>query len=372
MTLSCTSRHVELINQEIGRLSVKYIPDKRTDLCSIVASEGARGVIILKGETTVPEIKSYLIKTLDEDGIPHADSILVLPDTSVNRKYMGLSTLSVVNLRKEPDHSSELVSQALLGTPVLILKSSGGWLLIRTPDKYISWTERSSIRAVTSDEFNEWKNSRRVVFLRNSGWLYSNPSSTSITGDLVSGCIMAMTGESGDQAHMMLPEGREGFTDKSSVLALDDFLKRRPADGDDIIGHALTLVGVPYLWGGSSSKGVDCSGFVQTVFFMNGLIMPRDASQQACCGDSVDISRDFSLLQKGDLLFFGSAKRISHVAIYKGDMEYIHSSGRVMVNSLDTTMVNFNRYRRNSLVKAKRIIGSHNSGIINLQEHPWY
>lgn len=367
----CKDRVTEM-NATITSVITTYIPDKRTDIGNIEAYKFNKDTVVLKGETTLEKLRSEIINTLDNQDYFLVDSIVVLPDTSVNKRYLGLATLSVINLRKEPDHSSELVSQAIMGTPVMLLKEEGSWYLVRTPDKYISWTERSSVRAVTAGEMKEWRNAERVIFEKNSGWLFSNIAETGIVSDLVNGCILARTGEAGSYDRVMLPDGREGFVLKSSVTLLDQFLKVYPAAGEEIISRASTLIGIPYLWGGSSSKGADCSGLVQNVYFMNGLIVPRDASQQALYGDSVDISDGFSALQPGDLLFFGSPKRISHVAIYKGDNEYIHSSGRVMVNSLDSTRNNYSSYRKNSLVKAMRILNSADPGIVPVNEHPWY
>jgi cell wall-associated NlpC family hydrolase len=105
---------------------------------------------------------------------------------------------------------------------------------------------------------------------------------------------------------------------------------------------------------------------------MNGMIVQRDASQQAMHGHPVDISANFSNLRAGDLLFFGSENRITHVAIYKGDTEFIHSSGRVMINSLDSTRNNYSPYRRSTLRKALRIIGNEDEGIVRLKAHKWF
>ena len=212
--------------------------------------------------------------------------------------------LSVTNLRKEPDHSSELVSQAIMGTPVMVLKNDGSWALIRTPDRYISWTERLSLRLVTTEEMQEWKRSDRIVYEKNSGWMYSNIAETGIVSDLVSGCILARIGGSGAYSRVVTPDGREGFVESSAIVPFDQFRQKKAEAGEDIINRASLLTGVPYLWGGSSSKGVDCSGFVQTVYFMNGLILARDASQQALYGDQVDISQNFSALQcRGSFIF---------------------------------------------------------------------
>ncbi len=368
----CKVNEADKINNQISEISRTYVPDNRTDICNINATFLKGDTVLLTGETTVTEAKSAIIKSLDDYGKFLIDSISILPDTSVNPRYMGLSTLSVINLRKEPDHSSELVSQALMGTPVMILKKDHSWLLVRTPDRYISWTEQSSVRPVSLGEMSVWKNSDRIVFEKNSGWVFTNIAETGVVSDLVSGCIMARTGDARTYARVMLPDGREGFVVKSSIFPFDQFLNRDSVSGEKIINQASSLMGVPYLWGGSSAKGVDCSGLVQTVFFMNGLVMSRDASQQALYGDSIDISRDFSSLKSGDLLFFGRPDRISHVAIYKGGGEYIHASGRVMVNSLDSTESNYSSYRKNSLVKALRILNSPDPGIVPVIKHPWY
>src|SRR5664280_3620976 len=101
---------------------------------------------------------------------------------------------------------------------------------------------------------------------------------------------------------------------------------------DSICSVAKTFLGLPYLWGGSSAKAVDCSGFVQSVYFMNGLILQRDESLQALHGSIVDISNGYSRLEKGNLLFFGSKvngkQRVTHVAIYLGCLLYTSPSPR--------------------------------------------
>ena len=144
-----------------------------------------------------------------------------------------------------------------------------------------------------------------------------------------------------------------------------------------IVRSASTFIGLPYLWGGSSSKGFDCSGFSQTVYYLNGIILLRDASLQALHGINVDISQGYGQLKPGDLLFFGTKENsklhVTHVAVYIGDSEYIHSSGRVMINSLDSTRSNYSGYRKHFLLAAKRIIGADDDpGIGHIKSHPWY
>jgi SH3-like domain-containing protein len=295
-----------------------------------------------------------------------------------NQKFMGLVTLSVTNLRMQPNHRSELVSQSILGTPLLILKNENSWLMIQTPDHYIAWTEASSVKLMNRSEMAAWKKAERVIFIKNSGWIYNSRSADSgVVGDLVAGSILEKAGESRDYLSIVLPDQRRGYVNEKEVMDFDLFRNERKPDEDKVIQMASSLLGIPYLWGGTSTKGVDCSGFVQTVFFMNGLILMRDASLQALHGDTVDLSNGFSLLRNGDLLFFGSKEnsksRVTHVAIYTGNKEYINSSGRVLVNSLDSTSTVFVRYRLHSLLAARRIIGVENDpGIVPVSKHPWY
>jgi len=375
---SCRNVKVLGYQKEIDSISAHYVPDQRLGICSVSIKTGKDGTLILRGETTEPNARDEIINTLNKHGILLIDSIILLPDTTVNVKYSGLVNLSVINLRKEPDHISELVSQSIMGTPVRILKNNNSWFLIQTPDKYIAWTESSSLTSMNNSEMNRWKNSERVIYIRNSGWIKKDASDDSgVIGDLVAGSIMEKTGESKSYIKVKLPDGRQGYVNSKDVTDFNTFRSQAQPDGEEIIKTALSMLGIPYLWGGSSTKGADCSGFVQTVYFLNGIILKRDASLQALHGIPVEISKDFKKLQEGDLLFFGtrrdSEQHITHVAIYMGDNEYINSSGRVMINSLDSASANFNGHRLNSLLSARRVIGVENDpGIVLLKYHPWY
>jgi gamma-D-glutamyl-L-lysine dipeptidyl-peptidase len=368
----CQSADTSTLQADADRIVSELVPDKRIVICSINAKKGKDGTVILNGECSDVKIKSEVIKALDASYNNLIDSIIVLPDTINIPRFYGVATLSVINLRREPDHASELVSQALLGTPVRILKEDHSWILIQTPDRYLSWTEKSSVKLMDHAQMTEWKNRNKIVFTGSSGWIHCKPDDSCIVSDVVAGCIMGLLGETKNFVSVILPDGREGFLNKKEVKDFSNSRNEAASNGESIVKRASTLLGVPYLWGGSSSKGVDCSGLVQNVFFMNGMILQRDASQQARHGNPIEISSDFDQLEPGDLLFFGSRQRIVHVAIYKGNKEYIHASGRVMINSLDSLSPIYSRYRRSSLVKALRIINCSDSGIVRIKDHPWY
>jgi gamma-D-glutamyl-L-lysine dipeptidyl-peptidase len=371
------SGKIDRVQREIDSISTLYIPDHRIGIADIKALSGSEGTVILKGETTDMLLKETLIKTLNKNGNKLIDSILILPDTLTNKSFWGLATLSVINIRKHPAHSAELVNQTLLGTPVRILKNEDDWILIQTPDNYIGWVESSSVSMMTASGMAEWKRSERVITLAYSGWIYASPVESETIGDFVAGCILVYEGEFQAYAKVRLPDGREGYINRKSVMDFSKWRATVSCTGESIIRSAAGFLGLPYLWGGTSTKGVDCSGFSRSVFYMNGIILARDASLQALHGMDVDIKSGYGQLRPGDLLFFGtrmnSKPHVTHVAIYKGDKEYYNSSGRVIINSFDSTRSNYNAYRVNALLSAKRIIGvSDDPGIVSIKTHPWY
>ena len=375
--LGCQNSNESKLQSEINLIASKFVPDQRIGICDIKLKLTGK-TIILKGETTDDAAKKAIIKALDNQSKILIDSVIVLPDTLRTKDYMGLVTLSVINLRKEPDHASEMVSQSRLGTPVIILKEHNSWLLIQTPDNYISWTEKSSIVPEDRNGMAKWKNADRVIYLDNTGWLYDTTTVNSgVTGDLVAGSIMEKTGEINGYLKVSLPDGRRGFVEKQKIMDFNMWKNTIKCTEDNVCKVAATFMGLPYLWGGSSTKGVDCSGFVQSVYFLNGLILQRDASLQALHGSDVDISAGYNNLKSGDLLFFGSEEKgknhVTHVAIYLGNGDYINSSGRVLINSLDSTKRNYISYRMISLLSAKRVIGTDGDpGIVQVSKHPWY
>ena len=374
---SCKTLPLDDIQQRIDRIAAGYVPDKREGIADISLIEGKNNRLVIKGETNYPELKKELYDTLNELGFVLIDSISILPGVDLGDNIYGIVSLSVINLRKEPDHGAELVSQSIMGTPVRILKNENYWLLIQTPDKYIAWTENSSVRRMNESEIEDWKAAPKLIYMNNSGWIYESNDEKGVIGDLVAGCIMKSAGSSKGYVRVILPDGREGVVREKSVREFNNWKSGETASGDDIYKVASTMMGIPYLWGGSSAKAVDCSGFVQSVYFLHGIILSRDASLQVLHGQPVDIINGWNNLQAGDLLFFGSVRnsrhRVTHVAIYKGESEFIHSAGRVMVNSLDSTRSNYSSYRKNSLLSARRIIGSQGSeGIASVKDHNWY
>lgn len=366
------------IQNDINSISKKYVPDSREGICDIKLSMTEGGKIVLKGETDQAEAKFEIIAYFTSSGREFSDSLTILPDNNQIKKSWGLVSISVSNIKKSPSHSSELVSQTIMGTPVKILKKKGGWLLIKTPDSYIGWANSSGISEMDQNEISKWKESERIIYLKKSGDILVETGKDGILCDIVSGSILEVTGKKNDFMEVVLPDGRKGLINKNDAADLKSWSASVLPDPVKMIPFAKAQLGTPYLWGGTSTKAFDCSGFVKTIYFTQGIILARDASQQFLHGLPVDYSKSLDSLKRGDLIFFGyknekGDQRITHVGMYIGDTEVIHCSGMVRINSLDSTRSNYSEYLKSGMQGARRIIGTgEGKGVERIGDHKWY
>ena len=365
------------IQKDIDSIVHRWVPDQREGICIVNLSPLSAGKFLIKGETNLPEAKAEIINYLVNYGYEYSDSLLIIPDKTRIEKPWGLVSLSVCNIKKNPSHSSELVSQSIMGTPVKILKKKGGWLLIQTPDYYIGWVNSSGIAELNEQEISNWKRSERVIYIRKSGEILFESGNDRVLSDIVSGSILEVKAKKNSTYEVMLPDGRRGILNKTDVADFRQWSSDAFPDADKLIHFSKLLLGSPYLWGGTSTKAIDCSGFVKTIYFTSGIILARDASQQFLHGIPVEYSSSSDSLRKGDLIFFGynnkGVKRITHVGMYIGDTEVIHSSGMVRINSLDSTRTNFSKYLKDSMMGVRRIIGTESGkGVERIVNHNWY
>jgi hypothetical protein len=356
---SCADKKQDLVHAMIEETKETFAPDKRTSIFHISLLPG--NPIILTGETNLPNAKSELLQNLLSAGIEVEDKIKLLPDASLNVDLYAIINVSVANLRSQPRHSAELVTQALLGTPVNVLKEDDGWYLIQTPDEYIAWTNGGSLETMDEESFHTWKNEEKLIYLPTYGFSYS-PSGEKIS-DLVAGSVFVLNTENKESWEIMYPDDRIAHIGKNEAQKLSAWIDRLNPSDSTLIAAGKDLMGVPYLWGGTSTKGVDCSGFTKTVYFQHGLILPRDASQQVHVGTLVDDDRDFSSLKVGDLLFFGrktedGTEKVIHVGMWIGNDQFIHASGDVHISSMDSLSDNFDDYNYNRYLRTKRIVGN--------------
>ncbi|HLS37977.1 MAG TPA: C40 family peptidase [Sphingobacterium bovisgrunnientis] len=368
------------ILQTIESNKPKFAPDKRTKLLELI------NVDIKNNKYTIQTTEKEVLPILKQELKQFSPSIKyqLLPDTSVQDKKQGIIQLSVANLRSKPGHSEELATQVLLGTKLDLLQKTRSDYRVRTPEGYIAWVPTSSVTAMDSMTFVDWQKSPKLIYTNEFGKSYSKPDQKSIrVSDLVYGNILTLTKENKNFYEVKYPDGRIAFIPKDEAITFDNWLKTRDLTAENIINSAKSMMGLPYLWGGTSVKGVDCSGFTKTSFYMNGYVIPRDASQQVLAGDEVQIvdkdgkfSEELALknLKPADLLFFagGKTSRITHVALYIGNGEFIHSAGTVRINSMLKNANNYDDFQTRTLVSAKRYIGSQDPQIKSIKEHTAY
>ncbi len=220
-------------------------------------------------------------------------------------KPWALVSLSVSNLRAIPDHASELVSQVLMGTPLKVLDFKDKFYRVETPEHYLGWLDAKGLQLLTDQEMESWKKSDRFFYNIISGCAYHDPiEDGEIVTDLVLGDLFKGEPVENGYLRIWLPDGRSGYVKKSDCLSFDKWCSMEPKV-NSVLLTARKMMGFPYLWGGASSKALDCSGFTKLLYYTQGIILARDASQQARYGEPVDISH-MDNLEPGDLLFFGS------------------------------------------------------------------
>lgn len=365
----------------------EYAPDKRTALFELRSLENDSPIRYEVVTTEADALPAFRRRLADHHISETKIAINLLPDSSVRDNVSGVVNLSVANLRVQPRNQAELASQVLLGTKVDLLQQQDGYYRARTPEGYIAWIATSSVTPMTSAETNQWKSAEKVIFTADFGHSYTQPDHKSLrVSDLVMGDLLIALGQSDGFYHVQYPDGRLAYIAEEQVRPFDNWLGTRHVTAENVLAVAKSMMGVPYLWGGTSVKGVDCSGFTKTAYFMNGLVIPRDASQQVLAGEPVDILTADTLdtekalrnLQPADLLFFASGKgrspdaRITHVALYLGNGEFIHAAGTVRINSMRPEAPNYNDFESRTLVSARRYIGQEDTGLQPIATNPFY
>lgn len=356
---SNTSASGDHLRGEMDGLRARYAPDRRTDRVEVETS--VRGdSILLTGYTTVAEAARRIDSLAAADPAVHADVRLLGQQDS-----FGLVRVSVANLRTTPGHSQELTSQALMGTPLELVDYADGWYLVRTPDRYLAWLERGAIVPATAAELAGWFGGDLYAFTPSEGQVRDAPEGGRIVSELVAGDLLRAAGRpAGTHTEVELPDGRTGFVSSDALQAYNNLSTPDGLSVSDLLATAAQQAGRPYLWGGTSPKAMDCSGFTKTAYYLNGYVIPRDASQQVRGGTDVPLDDEFSALRRGDLLFFGNhrddgSERVTHVGFYLGEGRFLHAgadNGYITENSLIEGAPDYAAHRRASLLRARRLV----------------
>jgi SH3-like domain-containing protein len=244
-----------------------------------------------------------------QTSVPHPDFVVAKP---------------VVNMFEKPADDSEVVSQAIYGTGVLSLEKRAEWHHIRTADGYTGWVAASGLKALDAGPYAPEDRSVRVAGL--SANIYRDADVThhaallQLPWEARLELISAKLDRSSRWLQVRLVDGQTGWVQQGDVSQ-----EASPLTIEETLHLAERFLGITYTWGGASSFGYDCSGFTQMLVRQRGIVMPRDADQQAVWSGVTAVERKD--LKPGDLLFFGeSASDITHTGMYLGGGEFIHDT----------------------------------------------
>ncbi len=224
------------------------------------------------------------------------------------KKYFCYTT--IVPVRADHKDQSEIVTQMVFGEVATLLDTYNQWRKIKIAhDGYEGWIDHKQVIEIKEEEYDFWSKNKQRQTAYLAKWSTKLGVFTSLRGaNIPNNSKFIVGGMSFEQLSTF-----EHFTEK------------------DISSIALSYLNAPYLWGGKTQFGIDCSGFTQTVYRFLGVELPRDAYQQAECGEHIN----FEDRQIGDIAYFhNSQQKIIHVGILLEDDKFIHASGRVKIDQL--------------------------------------
>ncbi|UCH11167.1 MAG: C40 family peptidase [Fidelibacterota bacterium] len=251
----------------------------------------------------------------------------------------------VANIYGEDTFQSEVVTQAILGEMPEVLDQRGKWFSIRQWDDYQGWLYHFYMSK--NPEFGTHREWIRVNAL--TAHIREEPAEAAVPiRDVVFGSELPMISQDGAWLEVLLPDGLSGWL-------RDDPQETERPPREQLVHIARRFLGAPYMWGGKTPKGFDCSGFIQTCFKANGVVLPRDARLQHTFRDLPPV--DLADAQPGDLFFFSEKEqRIPHVARSVGGGDFIHSSGWGRIESLEKESPRYNHLLRGIFITAKDVM----------------
>jgi cell wall-associated NlpC family hydrolase len=246
----------------------------------------------------------------------------------MSRSTHAVVSLAALDMRRRPDHRSELTSQLLLGEVVRLVEERPGgqwWRVEGLADGYCGWVRGWGLVRVPGRRARSWQAKARARVAAKVVEVRTGPGRGSLVSPLFLNSRLIAGSRRGSHRRVELPDGRRGWAPAASLA--------RPGEHPALLERILSLLGTPYHWGGRTPLGFDCSGFTQQVFAEQGVQLPRDAANQ------LRASRRLSGPEEphpGDLVFFAAPGRPpGHVGIGLGGGYFAHCRGAVMISSLD-------------------------------------
>lgn len=361
--LDFLARRGDEANEALYRLRRTRYADRRETVFDVRVEQSAGGPR-LTGQVLTSEQYAAALAALPEP--PAADDIHVLLDDATP---WALGVRNVVPVRRGPQHLAEQVNQLLVGEAVRILEERDGFARVRVErDGYLGWMPLGGLKRCSADDVAAWRAACDMLVLAPLAQAYAAPprrGAEPVVGLLPFGVALPVTDRQGKYAAVRLPDGGAWWVAQQDLLPLASQPRPDAAGVEFTLDLIRRYVGVPYLWGGCSPFGYDCSGLSQAFLGFMGVAAPRDASQQARAGRPVTETP-----RPGDLLFFGEPvdddagrvysggrQAITHVAISLGDDEIIHANGTaagISYNSLNPDKPGYRAWLREHLAGVRR------------------
>jgi hypothetical protein len=344
---------VRRISNLVRNFQRRKAPDPRSTVFDVAVEAREDGFALVGHTTDDALVDELLAEARRRAGMPAlVDDVARLPVTDADGRH-GLIRTSTAPLYGSPTLPAPQISELLLGMRVEILDRADRWLRVRCEDGYLGWLHAGY--AQTGDETwaCAWERGERGESVVSLGAEW-------IEGDSDSRIWLPwgarLTRHSG--AYRLLSD-RSGTIGAGEVVDTDRLSDRFPQRGESIARTARRWLGAPYLWGGVTPSGVDCSGLAQAVLWMHGIAAPRDSDQQQRLGAPVPAGYGFEDVRPGDLLFFAErGTRITHVAFSLGAATILHASVSnwgVAINDLTGGADLEDRLRR-TFVFARRVV----------------